>query len=331
MPDATAVATTLLPADRLGAFKVRLGIRRYGYSVEPGLYQVGAPTPASPVLVTANYKLTFDIVRSELTGIDAWLLVLDTKGINVWCAAGKETFSTIELCRKVIGTGLSDVVEHRTLVLPQLGAPGIAAHDVKAFTGFRVVYGPVRAVDIPEFLRNGMKATEEMRRVTFGLRDRFVLTGVELSIGWRPKTLAWLAASALASGIGAWGFSWAMVALRGGTAVLAAYAGLVAGGLLTPLLLPWLPFRAFSAKGALVGALAGAGLAALTWSAIGPLAATAAGVATVVIASYVAMNFTGASPITSPSGVEHEMRLTLPWQITGGLVAVALWLVSMWI
>ena len=87
-------STRLTWRDRLGALRVRLGIARHAYSVEPGLYQVGAPSAESPVLVTANYKLTFDTVRAAIVGLDVWLLVLDTKGINVWCAAGKGTFGT---------------------------------------------------------------------------------------------------------------------------------------------------------------------------------------------------------------------------------------------
>lgn len=327
-PAIPTASTRLTRRDRLGALKVRLGIGRHSYSVEPGIYRVGEPTSASPVLVTANYKLTFDAVRSSIAGLDAWLLVLDTKGINVWCAAGKGTFGTRELCARVLQANLYDVVEHRVLVLPQLGAPGVAAHEVKAFTEFRVVYGPVRATDIPAFLEAGMKATPEMRRVTFGLRDRFVLTGAELSLAWSPKVLAVMAAIVLVSGIAGLGFSWRAVLLRGGTALLAGLGGLVAGAFVTPLLLPWLPFRAFSAKGALIGTIFAGGLLALAWEPVGALAAPGAAIALVTIASYAAMNFTGTSNITSPSGVEYEMRRALPWQMAGAVVAAALWLVS---
>jgi len=94
------VTTSWAWRDRLGACKVRLNIGRMRYGVPPGLYAVGQPGPESPVLATANYKLTFDHLRCALAGIDAWILVLDTKGINVWCAAGKKTFGTDELVRR---------------------------------------------------------------------------------------------------------------------------------------------------------------------------------------------------------------------------------------
>ena len=66
-----------------------------------------------------------------------------------------------------------------TLGVMALGAPGVAAHQVKKRSGFKVEYGPVRAADLPEYLKNH-QATPEMRRVAFTLRDRLVLIPVEL-------------------------------------------------------------------------------------------------------------------------------------------------------
>ena len=78
------VTTSLSRRDRWGTIRSRISAFRMAYAVEPGLYAVGAPTKDSEVLVTANYKMTFDILRQSVAGIDAWLLVLDTKSINVW-------------------------------------------------------------------------------------------------------------------------------------------------------------------------------------------------------------------------------------------------------
>ena len=129
-------STTLSFRDVLGGWKARWGINRMGYETEPGLYAVGSPDSTSPVLVSANYGLTFNVLRKNLSGLDCWLLILDTKGINVWCAAGKGTFGTDELIDRIGAVGLSEVVTHRNLILPQLGAPGISAHEVKQLTGF---------------------------------------------------------------------------------------------------------------------------------------------------------------------------------------------------
>jgi hypothetical protein len=49
---------------------------------------------------------------------------------------------------------------------------------------------------------------------------------------------------------------------------------------------------------------------------------------TVVIASYLAMNFTGSTPYTSLSGVEKEMRRGLPLQIGGVVLALVLWVAA---
>jgi len=62
----TMVATELNWQDRLGTTKVRAGLQRMHYSIEPGLYAVGTPTADSPVFVSANYKLSFDYLRREL-------------------------------------------------------------------------------------------------------------------------------------------------------------------------------------------------------------------------------------------------------------------------
>jgi len=315
------VSTRLTGRDRLGAALVRLGIGRGAYRVSPGLYAVGAPGPQSPVLATANYKLTFDALRGELGGVDAWILVLDTKGVNVWCAAGKGTFGTRELAGRIACTRLPEVVAHRRVVIPQLGAPGVSGREVKRLTGFRVVFGPVRASDVPDYLAAGMKAGPDMRRVRFTARERVVVGLVEFFNERRAIPLAALALFLLA-GIGADVFSLHR-AWSGMWAGFASYAtGFLAGNVLTPLLLPWLPGRAFSFKGAVAGGLAGLGML--------PLGATlpmACGLwlLSVTAGSWYGMNFTGSSTYASPSGVEKEMRRAIPMQAVGLILSLALW------
>ena len=174
------VSSSWTQADYLGTFKARWGIGRMHYTVDPGLYALGQPDEKSPVLVTANYKMSFDRLRKALPGRNAWILVLDTKGINVWCAAGKGTFGTEELVARIGSSGLERVVSHREVILPQLSAPGVAAHQVRKLSGFKGVFGPIRAEDLPAFMDNGMKATAEMRFKTFTTWERFVLIPVEL-------------------------------------------------------------------------------------------------------------------------------------------------------
>lgn len=315
--------------DRRGGYRVRWGIGRYDYTVDPGLYAVGTPTDLSPVLVTANYKLTFDALRRTLTGRDAWILVLDTRGINVWCAAGKGTFGTAELISRIQGTGLAQVVSHGVLVLPQLGATGVAAHEVRRATGFRCVWGPVRATDLPAFLDSGMRATVEMRRVTFPLRDRLVLMPVE-AVNLLGLTVAVAAGAALIGGIGPGFYSIARALERAPIAAAAAIAAIVGGTVVTPALLPWLPSRMFAEKGAAVGIVAALLIDAAFWSAHAPLSLAAAGLVAVVGSSFAAMNYTGTSTYTSLHGVEREMRLVMPWQALGALLATGFWIAGGW-
>ena len=283
-------------ADRLAAWKARWGINRYRLGIKPGLYALEGPSAGSPVFATANYKPSFDALRRNLKGVSAWLLVLDTKGINVWCAAGKGTFGTLELTRSIRETGLGKLVSHRRIILPQLGAPGVSAHRVKAYTGFSVVYGPVRAGDIPEFLRLGNKATPQMRLVRFGFEDRIILAPMELV--YFGKYL--LPAALLFYFLGA-----------RSDALLTVFT-LLASTALAPALLPWLPGRSFAVKGAFAGLL---GItAAFPLLRLGPLPLAARVMLYVPAASFIVLQFTGCSTYTSLSGVMKEMRAALPAQ-----------------
>ncbi len=253
----TAMVTTseLSAADRREHVAIRLGYHRMDHKVEPGLYRLGDPDRSSPVFVTSNYKLSFDALRTNLKGVPSYLLVLDTKGINVWCAAGKGTFGTDEIEERVRATDLKDVVDHRRLLLPQLGAPGVCAHEVRRRTGFTVEYGPVRAEDLPAYMAAG-KVTPEMRQVRFNLRDRAVLVPVEMKNYLLWAVLAGLLASLL--------LGWAGLA-----AVAVLY---LTGTVLFPLLLPLLPVKAFSAKGFILGAAVAVAFAlVLAWSEGGPM------------------------------------------------------------
>jgi len=325
------VTSTLSGSDRWGTFKARWGVGRMHYMLDPGLYALGNPDENSPVLVTANYKMSFDRLRKALPGMDAWILVLNTGGINVWCAAGKGTFGTQELVRRIEFCKLSRVVNHRRLVLPQLSAPGVAAHKVKRFSGFKVVYGPIRAEDLPSFLESGMKATPGMRIKTFPFRERLVLVPVELVEALKFYLFV-LPVLLFLGGLGGPGGFWYNVIHSGLFAALAVLSAIVAGTVLTPVLLPWLPGRPFALKGAWVGGLTAAALVAFLW----PVSQTVGGFMEVAgwcllapaVAAYLGMNFTGASTYTSLSGVKKEMRWAVPMEIGAAAIGLGLWITS---
>jgi len=304
------------------------------YTVDPGLYALGRPDEKSPVLVTANYKMSFDRLRKALPGRNAWILVLDTKGINVWCAAGKGTFGTEELVTRIGSSGLERVVSNREVILPQLSAPGVAAHQVRKFSGFKAIFGPIRAEDLPAFLDNGMKATAEMRFKTFSTWERFVLIPVELVEALKAALVIAPILLILSGVLGPSGF-WPNVLNQGLFAVQSLLTAVVAGAVLTPLLLPWLPGRAFSLKSLGPAVFCALLLLLLRWTegmkATGLLEMIAWALVILSAAAYLAMNFTGASTYTSLSGVKKEMRWSLPFQIGGGLVGLVLWVWSMFV
>jgi hypothetical protein len=304
----------------MGSWKVRWGINRMEYKVAPGLYGIGEPGEDSPVLVTANYKMTFDRLRKELSGVNAWVLVINTRGINVWCSAGKGTFNATEIARVIAMTNLSWVVSHRTLVLPQLSAVGVAAHRLLKISGFRVIYGPVRACDLPKFLGAGMKASPQMRRVNFGFADRLVLIPIELVRVIKIVIAAYLVIFIL-NLLKIWSVSY--------LATLPYLGAVVAGCVLTPALLPWIPGRSFAWKGWLLGLLWSTAVILYSFPAV-PSGWTKALVYLLILpalSSYLAVNFTGSSTFTSLSGVKRELKVALPAAIiSAGLGVVLLFL-----
>ncbi|MBN2441703.1 MAG: hypothetical protein JXJ04_10155 [Spirochaetales bacterium] len=316
------VSANLSAEDYLGSLKVRLAFSRNNYRVEPGLYAFGSPDDKSPVLLSANYKLSFDYLRKDLDGLHVWILVLDSKGINVWCAAGKGTFGTDEVVRQINLTHLEKIVSHREVIAPQLGAPGISAHVVKEKCGFKVTYGPVRACDIKSFLKNGKKATTEMRRVTFTMSDRARLIGAEVLNGFKYFLLALSVLFIILFFSGAQFPGPRYVILI--NIILMYFAGTV----FAPLFLPFIPGRAFALKGAIAGALFFIPAYFLGITGPGVLSHIGWFLIMTAVPSFIFMNFTGASTFTSLSGVKKEMRYAVRLQALAliGSMAIAVFL-----
>ncbi|MDD1772231.1 MAG: carbon monoxide dehydrogenase [Methanomassiliicoccales archaeon] len=289
--------------------KARIGIDRMGHRVRPGLYRIGDPDGKSVVLVTANYSLSFDALRSSVKGRNAYVLVLDTKGINVWCAAGKGTFGTEEIIKAVRAVKLDEVVEHRTLILPQLGAPGVSAKDVKEGCGFKVVYGPVRASDLPAFLDTG-ECTEEMRTVRFDLKDRLALAPVEV------RNYRWSFILMLLAAI--------FVPFYGPMAAIMTLAGIF----LFPALLPHLPGKDLSLKGMVLGAVLVTpfALLQLSWGTDVVTWLVVAGEYLLLVPwiGFMALNFTGSTPFASRTGVKREIFTYIPLMALMAVAGVAM-------
>ena len=316
-PVIRAATSTITRANRWDHVLARWGVHRMGHRVEPGLYRLGNPTADSPVFASANHTLSFDALRSALAGIDCYILVLDTNGINVWCAAGKGTFGTDELVHRIEATGLSGIVRHRRIIVPQLGAPGISWPEVLRKSGFTVEYGPVRARDLPDYLKTH-KASAAMRRVEFPLADRLVLTPVEFVHIALPTFIVAIA----------------LWFLAGPVAAAAAVSAVLAGTVLFPVLLPFIPTQDFSTKGLILGIIVALPFAVIFGTNPSlPFWAAALGAASALlmissVVSYLALNFTGCTTFTSRTGVKKEIFRYVPvmavMAVAGSLAGIAI-------
>jgi hypothetical protein len=313
-----SVSHRLTWPDYYGEIKSRISGFRMKYSVLPGLYAMGTPNSDSDVLVTANYKLSFDKLRSQLKDQDLWILVLDTGSINVWCAAGKGTFGTAELIKRIRGSRLDAVVSHKRIILPQLSASGINAREVKRQTGFRVYFGPVHAKYVCKYLKAGYTATDEMRTIRFSILDRLILTPMELNPALRKFPLYALVICVIA-GLSPSGILFRDAWTLGMPFLILGLIAIVSGAFVTPVLLPFIPFRSFAVKGFIMGMIAVvitvhlmAGsphdhiLMRLFTYLFFPL-----------VSSYIALQFTGSTTFTGMSGVQKELKTAIPLYIAG--------------
>jgi hypothetical protein len=319
------VSNALTFIDLFHHFRARTSAYRMNLAVKPGLYASGNPVAESDVLVTANYKLSLDALRKNISGLDAWILVLDTAGINVWCAAGKGTFGTDELVKRISLAGLDKCVKHRRIIVPQLGAPGVSSGDVKRRTGFTVYFGPVEAADIKKYISQGYRADDRMRKVKFGVMDRLILTPMELNSIIRK--LPWYLLFVMVfSGLTTEGVLFGKALTLGCPLTVAALAAIISGALITPVLLPLVPFRSFAVKGWIWGAASMAGLYFFTDIFIGleNVMLAAVMICFPLLSSYLALQFTGATTFTNISGVRREMRFALPVYIAGLAVSSVL-------
>ncbi|MFX1294461.1 MAG: HgcAB-like fusion protein [Promethearchaeota archaeon] len=153
-------------------------MRFFGHQTEIGLIATGNPTPEDPVLCTCNFKLTVSRLYALLKekGINAWILVAPTDGINVWCAACGDEFNAGSVITAIKISSLDKYVNHRRIILPQLAAPGVDPKIIKEVTGWQCVWGPVQMDDLPDFLENMPNSihnkTERQSKIRFDTKFR---------------------------------------------------------------------------------------------------------------------------------------------------------------
>lgn len=154
-------------------------VRVFPLPCRSGLVKIGNPGRGSPVFLTCNYHLTVERVKRALKGMDCYLLVANSRGINVWCAATGGHFTNHDVISVLKTSGIEDLVDHRRVILPQLAASGIEAGVIQKRIGWKVIWGPVYAKDIPAFLNNNQEKTAKKRQVAFSWPQR-----IELAVSW---------------------------------------------------------------------------------------------------------------------------------------------------
>jgi len=162
-------------------------LRALPFPTRTGLRVLGKPDRHSPVIVTANFDLTVRRVTRILAQnkIDCYLLVVNTKGINVWCAACGGHFTADQVVSVIKTSGIGELVDHHQLILPQLCAAGVNPREIHQKTGWHTKFGPTYARDIPQYIKNGLKKTAEMNLVEFPIMQR-----LEMAAMWAfPMTI----------------------------------------------------------------------------------------------------------------------------------------------
>ena len=183
-------------------------LRLFPFRSETGLIEIGDPGPDSPVLLTCNFCLTVERVKKALDGMDAYLLVANSRGVNVWCAATGGLLTNHDVVSVFKTSGIEERVHHRHIVLPQLAATGIESRVVHEKTGWKVLWGPADVEDLPGFLKDVRLEPKGLRKIRFGWRRR-----LEMAVAWAfPMSLLTLLGYPLLAGnlIPLVGLTWAM-------------------------------------------------------------------------------------------------------------------------
>ncbi|MFQ5417880.1 MAG: HgcAB-like fusion protein [Myxococcota bacterium] len=262
---------------------LQTAFRLVPWPTEAGLRTIGSPDFGSPVIVTGNYDLTVRRVTRALRGLDAWLVVAPSRGINVWCAASGGHLSTHQVVTALKTSGVAEQVKHRRAILPQLAATGVRGVEVSRRCGWKVRFGPVRAEDLPAYLVADQKKTDAMRHVRFGVRDRLEMAAT------------WAAPTALLLGCGA--------ALLRPAWALPLIGLAVALALLVFLVYDRVPGPRRPLLAAFAGALS---LAAVASAGGGAAALVAAALAAVGLSAILTYDYAGSTPVEGGSHFEER-------------------------
>jgi acetyl-CoA decarbonylase/synthase complex subunit gamma len=119
-----------------------------------GIYEIGGPHENSPVLITANFSLTYFIVSGEIetSKVPSWLLVKDTEGLSVLTAWAAGKFGADTIAPFIKKSGIEDRVSHRKLVIPGYLAAESGGLE-EELPGWEILIGPREGAHIPAYLK----------------------------------------------------------------------------------------------------------------------------------------------------------------------------------
>jgi acetyl-CoA decarbonylase/synthase complex subunit gamma len=125
--------------------------------VQPGIYEINAPKPESPVLVTTNFSITYFSVANEVegSGLPAWLVVTDAEGMSVLTAWAAGKFDAERIAKAIKSFDLASKVTKKRIVLP--GHVAVLSGELEAeLPDWEIRVGPREAVDLPAFMKQAL-------------------------------------------------------------------------------------------------------------------------------------------------------------------------------
>ncbi len=159
-------------------------------ALRPGVYRIGDPGSAAPVLLTGNFLSSVEAVRSALAGQKAYLVIEDTRGWNVWCASDAGIFDAQKAAALMELYEMDSLVDLHRIIVPRLGAR--VRRDLTTLTGWEVAVGPIEARDLGEFLVTGPSPKMHSLRRLYRVPERIrvgALTLVQLPLFLLPLRL----------------------------------------------------------------------------------------------------------------------------------------------
>ncbi len=121
--------------------------------VEPKLYEVGAVTADSPLLLTTNFSLTYYTVEGEVEAsrVPAYIGVIDTEGTSVLTAFAADKLTSADVAEFLNSDTVTSKVSHKKVIIP--GYVSVMSGAVKEDSGWDVLVGPREASGISKYLK----------------------------------------------------------------------------------------------------------------------------------------------------------------------------------